>query len=493
MAKLWGGRFAKEPDELLWAYNASIGFDRRLYAADVAGSIAYARALARADVLTAAEAGEIVDGLETVLDEFSRGEFAFQPMDEDIHTAVERRLHELKGDVAGKLHTGRSRNDQVATDVRLYLLDRISPRRDEEPWTVGVGRLLGKDVLPEDVPSGRLYGNEGGLRDLLRDLQSAVVDQAEAHLDVMMPGYTHLQPAQPILFSHWLMSYFWMLERDAARLDDLAQRAAVMPLGSAALAGNTFGIDREALAADLGFETVSQNSLDAVADRDFIAEFLFWAALLQIHLSRLSEDLIIYASGEFHFVELDDAYSTGSSIMPQKKNPDPLELARGKTGRMVGHVVSLLTTLKGLPSAYDKDLQEDKEPLFDAIDTLEIELPVLTGVIATLTVNRERMAAALGDELLATDLADYLTRRGIPFRESHALVGQVVRAALARSVGIRALPLDAYQAISPHFGPDVLNVLDFRAAIEARNVIGGTATSSVQAQIRTARELLAED
>ncbi len=306
----------------------------------------------------------------------------------------------------------------------------------------------------------------------------------------MMPGYTHLQPAQPILFSHWLMSYVWMLERDAARLDDLAHRASVMPLGSAALAGNTFGIDREALAADLGFEAVSRNSLDAVADRDFIAEFLFWAALLQTHLSRLAEDLIIYASGEFHFVELDDAFSTGSSIMPQKKNPDPLELARGKTGRMVGHLVSLLTTLKGLPSAYDKDLQEDKEPLFDAIDTLEIELPVLTGVIATLTVNRERMAAALGDELLATDLADYLARRGVPFRESHALVGQAVRRALALGCGLRALPLEEYAAISPHFGADVRDALDFRRSVSRHDVTGGTAPSAVEAQIREAREVL---
>ncbi len=529
MPKLWGGRFAKEPNELLWAYNASIAFDRRLYAADIVGSLAYARALERVGVLTAAETAEIIEGLERVMTEFEAGEFAYQPSDEDIHTAVERRLIELKGPVAGKLHTGRSRNDQVATDVRLYLLGKIAggetphrgvstPRGDgcdaaaEETPRRGAStpRGDGCDAAAEETPRrgvstprGNGHGaaaeetphrgvSTGGLRELVQGLQAVIVDRAEAHLHVIMPGYTHLQPAQPILFSHWLMSFFWMLQRDVERLDDLVHRVAVLPLGSAALAGNTFGIDREALAAELGFEAVSANSLDAVADRDFIAEFLFWGALLQTHLSRLAEDLILYATAEFGFVELDDAYSTGSSIMPQKKNPDVLELARGKTGRMVGHLVGLLTTLKGLPSAYDKDLQEDKEPLFDAIETLEIELPVLAGAIATLSVRPERMAAALGDELLATELADYLVRRGVPFRESHHLVGQVVRAALERGAGLRALPLDVYGQISPHFGVDVLEVLDVRAAVEARDVTGGTATSSVRAQIERARALLGD-
>lgn len=458
MAKLWGGRFEKATDARLEAFNASIEFDQRLYEADIAGSRAYARALERVGILTGDETATIIQGLETVLAEFEDGTFTFQPTDEDIHTAVERRLQELKGDVAGKLHTGRSRNDQVATDVRLYLMQR--------------------------VPQVRLW---------VRELQRAIVEQAEAHLDLLMPGYTHLQPAQPILFSHWMMSFFWMLARDLDRLNDVMRRVAVLPLGSAALAGNTFGIDRQALAEDLGFERISENSLDAVADRDFVAELLFWAALLQTHLSRLSEDLVIYASAEFGFVELDDAYSTGSSIMPQKKNPDPLELARGKTGRMVGHLVALLTTLKGLPSAYDKDLQEDKEPLFDALDTLELELPVLTGVVATLKPRGERMTAALTDELLATDLADYLVRRGVPFRQSHHIVGEVVRVALARGCQLRDLSVADYQAISPHFGNDVAEVLDFRAAIERRNVAGGTATSSVRAQIQAARASLAAD
>ena len=453
--KLWGGRFAKATDAQLEQFNASLAFDRRLYAADIAGSIAYAQALVETDVLTPEEADEIIEGLKAVLAEFEAGTFVFQPLDEDIHTAVERRLHELKGDVAGKLHTGRSRNDQVATDVRLYLMDKVPV-----------------------------------LRARVRALQTAIVVQAEAHLDVMMPGYTHLQPAQPILFSHWLMSFVWMLQRDVARLDDLVPRVAILPLGSAALAGNTFGVDRAALAQALGFTGVSRNSLDAVADRDFIAEFLFWASLLQTHLSRMAEDLIIYASAEFRFVTLDDAYSTGSSIMPQKKNPDALELARGKTGRVVGNLVGLLTTLKGLPSAYDKDLQEDKEPLFDTLDTLELELPVMTGVISTLTVNRARMASALGDELLATDLADYLVRRGVPFRESHHIVGQVVRAALEAGCGICDLSVEAYRAISPHFGDDVQEALDFRSSVERRDVVGGTATVSVRAQIEEARSIL---
>jgi argininosuccinate lyase len=411
-----------------------------------------------------------------VLAEFESGTFAFQPTDEDIHTAVERRLHELKGNVAGKLHTGRSRNDQVATDIRLYLM-----------W-----KILGQDVPVQDRlgRDHQVADDEPGLRVLVRGVQRALVAQAEAQLGAMMPGYTHLQPAQPILVSHWLMSFFWMLQRDIERLDEQLPRISSMPLGSAALAGNTFGLDRAALAKELGFRTVTPNSLDAVADRDFIAEFLFWAAMLQTHLSRLAEDLIIYGSGEFGFVELDDAFSTGSSIMPQKKNPDPLELARGKTGRMIGNLVALLTVLKGLPSAYDKDLQEDKEPLFDTVETLEIELPVIAGVIATLNFRRERMEAALQDDLLATDLADYLVHRGVPFRESHHIVGRVVRKAAEHGCGLRELPLTLYREVSAHFAEDVSTALDFHAAIERRAVSGGTASSSVAAQIARAQRLL---
>ncbi len=521
MPKLWGGRFDKATDKHLEQFNASIGFDQRLYHADIVGSQAYARALGRAGLLDKAEVNKIVNGLDEVRHEFEINAFAFMPGDEDIHTAVERRLTEIIGDVAGKLHTGRSRNDQIATDVRLYLLDKV-----------------------------------GDLNVRVHKLQRTIVEQAVAHIDVLMPGYTHLQPAQPIPFAHWLMSFFWMLQRDRERLHDLKRRVAVLPLGSGALAGNPFDIDREALAQDLGFANVhasvaqgpddvaqnsddvvrnsddvaqnsddvaqnlddvvrnsddvvrnsddvvrrspdrasiayvSQNSLDAVADRDFIAELLFWAALLQTHMSRIAEDLIIYASSEFSFVTLDDAYSTGSSLMPQKKNPDSLELTRGKTGRLLGNLVGLLTTLKGLPSTYNKDLQEDKEPMFDTLDTLEIELPVLTGVIATLRVNAARMQAALRDEMLATDLADYLVRKGVPFRESHHLVGQVVRAAASEGCPLRELPLGTYQAVSLLFKDDVYDVLDFRRAVEQKAVTGGTAKRALKTQIARAQALL---
>ena len=450
--KLWGGRFEGTPDDLMERFNASIGFDWRLWAADIEGSMAYARALQRAGLLTTDERDQLIQGLQAVAREFAAGEFQIRPSDEDIHTAVERRLGELVGEVSGKLHTGRSRNDQVATDLRLYMM--------------------------QEIP---------GLRRQLAELQEAIVVKAEQHLDVIMPGYTHLQRAQPVRFSHWLMSYFWMLQRDRQRLDDLAERVAVLPLGAGALAGHSLGIDRHFLAAELGFRAVCENSLDAVSDRDFVAEFLFWAALLQVHLSRLAEDLIIWSSSEFGFVTLDDAYATGSSIMPQKKNPDSLELLRGKVGRLVGHLVALLTTLKGLPSAYNKDLQEDKEPLFDALDTLKLALPVAAGVVRTLKVNAGVMAAALDDGMLATDLADYLVRRGIPFRQSHELVGRAVRRAELRGLPLRELPLAEFQAISEAFDDDLYAVFDHRRSVEARDSYGGTAMTALRQQIERAR------
>jgi len=455
MGKLWGGRFRAQTDALMEQFNASIGFDQRLYEADIRGSQAYARSLAGAGVLTAREAEQIVAGLEQVLGEFQSGTFAFAPGDEDIHTAVERRLGELIGPTAGKLHTGRSRNDQVATDTRLYLLGWIAT-----------------------------------LQDALAATQRAIVIQAQAHLDVLMPGYTHLQPAQPILFSHWLMSYFWMLQRDRERLEQVAQRTAVLPLGASALAGNGFAVDCDALAQSLGFAEVAQNSVDAVSDRDFVAEFLFWAALVQVHLSRLAEDVIVWSNPALGFVEVDERYATGSSIMPQKRNPDALELLRAKSGRLNGHLVSILTMLKGLPSAYDKDLQEDKEPLFDAVDTLAMALPIATGVIATLKVNAANMAAALDEGMLATELADYLVSKGIPFRDSHRLVGQAVRQAEEDGCTLSTLPLEAYQAIDIRFGSDLYDALDFRRAVERRRVPCGTATRAVQEQIERARTLL---
>jgi len=454
--KLWGCRFGKETDRLMEAFNASIGFDHRLWAADIRGSIAYARALARAGLISPDERERLVQGLEAVAQEFAAGEFVFLPTDEDIHTAVERRLREHVGPVADKLHTGRSRNDQVATDLRLYLMDEIPP-----------------------------------LRQHLTDLQEAILTQAERHLDIIMPGYTHLQHAQPVRFSHWLMSFFWAFHRDRERLDELERRVAVLPLGSGALAGHSLGIDRAFLATELNFPSICENSIDGVSDRDFVAEFLFWAALLQVHLSRLAEDLILWSSAEFGFVVIDEAYATGSSLMPQKRNPDSLELLRGKAGRLVGHLTGMLTTLKGLPTGYNKDLQEDKEPLFDAVDTLNLALPVAAGVVRTLQVNPERMEAALDDGMLATDLADYLVERGVPFRQSHHLVGQVVRRAEALGLPLRALPLEEFQAISPLFGPDLYQVFDPHRSVERRASQGGTAREAVRAQIARARSILA--
>ena len=455
--KLWGGRFDKPSDALMQRYNASIGFDWRLYAADIQGSAAYARALARAGVLTADELAQMLDGLAQVRREFEQEKFEVAPADEDIHTAVERRLHECIGPLAGKLHTGRSRNDQVATDLRLFILDAA-----------------------------------GQVEQDLATLQSALVDQAAAHLDLLMPGYTHLQQAQPVLWSHWIMSYFWMLARDVQRLIDWRRRAARSPLGAGALAGTPLPIDRAALATELGLADPCENSIDAVSDRDFVVEFLFCAALIQVHLSRLAEDLILFSSQEFGYVTLDQAYATGSSLMPQKINPDALELARGKTGRLVGHLTGLLTTLKGLPLAYNKDLQEDKEPLFDTLNTLALTLPVLTGVIRTLQVNGARMAAALDTATLATELADYLVGRGVPFRSSHAIVGQAVRLAAEQGGSLRTLPLSALKTLHPAFEEDFRAVLDFKRAVEARRAQGGTATAAVQAQIDQARAWLAD-
>jgi argininosuccinate lyase len=457
MAQLWGGRFSSPTDEMMRRFNDSIGFDRRMYAADIQGSVAYAGGLARAGLITPEERDQLVAGLEQVRAEFEAGAFQVKSGDEDIHTAVERRLSELVGPVAGKLHTGRSRNDQVSTDTRLFMLDQM-----------------------------------GALSAAVAALQGAVVEKAAVHLDIIMPGYTHLQQAQPLLFSHWLMSYFWKFQRDRERLSDVMGRTSVSPLGAGALAGNPLGVDRHALAAELGFAAVAENSIDAVSDRDYLVEFLSWAALLQIHLSGLAEDLILWASREFGFVEVDEAYATGSSLMPQKKNPDALELMRGKSGRVVGHLVGLLTTLKGLPSAYNKDLQEDKEAVLDVIDNLALALPIATGVIRTLKVNGGRMAAALDDALLATDVADYLVRKGVPFRQSHHLVGRVVGRAEALGVPLKGLALAEYQAIHAAFGEDVYAVFDFRRSVEARDVVGGTAPTAVRAQIERARGLLAQ-
>jgi argininosuccinate lyase len=452
MSQLWGGRFQGQMDALMHQFNDSIRFDVRLWEADLDGSMAYAEGLSRAGVITEEEADILQDGLDEIRAEFAQNRFQLKAGDEDIHTAVERRLAELVGDVAGKLHTGRSRNDQVATDTRLWLKRQI-----------------------------------GGLRELLENLQREIVARAEEHLDVIMPGYTHLQQAQPIRFAHWLLSYGWMLQRDKERLDDLVRRVDVLPLGSGALAGTPYPIDRHFLAEKLGFAAISPNSLDAVGDRDYIVEFLSWAALVQVHLSRLAEDLIIYSSREFGFIEIDDAYSTGSSLMPQKKNADSLELIRGKTGRVVGALTGLLVVLKGQPSTYNKDFQEDKESLFDTVDTLSMTLPIAAGVIKTLKLNISRMYEMMDSTMLATELADYLVEKGMPFRQAHHLAGQIVRQAIAIDQPLFSFPLAAYRQFSDLFDRDLHERLTFKRAADRRASPGGTGEAAVLAQIEALR------
>lgn len=453
--KLWGGRFSDRLDAAAWKLNASIEFDRRLAIQDVRGSLAWAAALERAGILSGEESAQIRAGLGVIEAEFQNETFPFQEQDEDIHTAVERRLGELIGALAGKLHSGRSRNDQVATDLRLWLLDHL-PALDEE----------------------------------LRGLQGALLDRARVDMGTLMPGYTHLQPAQPVLLSHWWLSHFWPLERDRGRLRGLRERTAVLPLGSGALAGTPFPIDREAIAAELGFAAVSENSIDAVSDRDFAAEFLFCAALVGIHLSRLAEAVILFSSAEFGYFTLPDAYTTGSSLMPQKRNPDVFELARGKSGALLGYLVGLMTTLKGLPSAYDKDLQEDKVPVFNAWDTLSVLLPVLANAVKGLSIQGERMHSGLGADLMATDLADYLVEKGIPFRQAHTLVGKAVKLSGRLGKTLDEMDMDEYWSISPQFDSDVVQVFSASRSVNRRRAYGGTAPSAVEVQILSAQAAL---
>lgn len=453
---LWGGVFSQATDDAVRRLNDSLRFDWRLYNVDITGSQAWARAIADAGVLTLDECDQIIDGLERVRADFAAGSFSAAPGDEDVHTAVERRLGEIAGPVAGKLHTGRSRNDQVATDLLLWLLD--------------AARTLGGQVCA---------------------LGEALVRQAEQHTATLMPGYTHFQPAQPVTAAHWWLNHFWPLARDVERLKRAADSwRSECPLGSGALAGTPYPIDRQVLAERLGFYAPSHNSLDAVANRDHAAEFLFIAALLGVHLSRLAEDLIIFSNPALGFARLDERYSTGSSLMPQKRNPDPLELARGKSGRMVGQLAGLLATLKGLPSAYNKDLQEDKEPLFDAFDTLDTLLPALTGLVASVTLNPDRMRAALDPAMLATDMADYLVAKGVPFREAHALAGRAVKLAETRGVALSELRADDLAPLSDRIAPDVTRVFDFAAAVERRAALGGT--GETVSQLERARAWLSE-
>ena len=456
MSKTWGGRFSQGTDAAAERFTASLAFDRRLWPQDVAGSIAWTRALARARVLTDAERDAIVKGLEAVRGELEAGTFSFRPELEDIHTNIERRLVELIGEVGGKLHTGRSRNDQIALDERMYLKDAVARTR-----------------------AG------------LRAVQAALVARAGETSAAPMPGYTHLQRAQPIVLAHHLLAYVFMLERDRERLAGCATRADRLPLGAAALAGTAFPIDREALARELGFGGVTSNSLDAVSDRDYVLEYLAAAAITGMHFSRLAADLTLWATAEFGFVEFSDAFATGSSIMPQKKNPDVAELVRGKSGRLYGNLVAVLTTMKGLPLAYNSDMQEDKQPFFDSVDTLEAVLGVLPPLLASLTFRTERMRAAAGEHYAtATDLADYLVRKGLPFRQAHEIVGKIVRLALERNVALEALPLDALRGFSPLIEADVLEALTVDASLRARAVTGGTAPAAVARALAEARALL---
>jgi len=454
--KLWGGRFGKATAELMERFNASIGFDRKLLEMDIAGSLVHARALERAGVLTSEELARISEGLEQVRAEFSASGHAFSAGLEDIHMAVEHRLTALIGPVGGKLHTGRSRNDQVNLDERLYL-------------RTGIALIQGR----------------------LRQLQGVLADSAEAHLEVILPGYTHLQQAQPILFGHYALALFWMLERDHGRLGDTWKRADLLPLGAGALAGSAYPVDRQFMARELGFSGVTPNSLDTVSDRDFLLEAMAALSILMMHLSRFCEDLILWSSQEFGFVELADAFSTGSSMMPQKKNPDSLELVRGKTGRVYGDLFALLTTMKGLPLTYAKDMQEDKEPLFDAFESVQDCLEVFAGAWATMQLRPARMEAAVDDAALATDLADYLARRGVPFREAHHAVGRLVRFALEAGRPLRGLTLEELRSHSPAFEKDALGLLDLRHSLSLRNIEGGTGPQAVRDQLAQARAALA--
>ena len=436
-------------------YTTSIPFDRRLYKQDIAGSIAHARMLARQGIISDKDAELITMALTSIRDEIEQGSFAFRPELEDIHMNIEARLIEKIGDVGRKIHTARSRNDQIALDMRLFVKEAIS------------------DTIEK-----------------LKELQRALLELAEANRDVIMPGYTHMQRAQPVLMAHHLLAYFEMLNRDVGRFGDCLKRTDVLPLGSGALAGVPYPIDREFLAHELGFATVSENSMDAVSDRDFVIEYQAAASLTMMHLSRLAEEIVLWSSAEFGFVELGDAYATGSSIMPQKKNPDVAELARGKTGRVYGNLLAILTTMKALPLSYNRDMQEDKEGLFDTVDTLISTLGVFTGMVRTLKVKGDKTRQAAEESyILATDLADYLVRKGVPFREAHSIVGELVRYAMDKGKTFKELDISEYKSFSPDFGDDVYSIT-VEASVEARNVSGGTAPERVKEALDKARRSL---
>lgn len=450
--KLWGGRFTGETDPLMHLYNASLPYDYKMYKADLEGTKVYTSGLEKIGLLNKEELAEIHRGLKQIEQEWADGSFVREADDEDIHTANERRLGEIIGrGIAGKVHTGRSRNDQVATDMRIYCRD-----------------IINETILPA-----------------LSSLIKVLIQRANEEIDVLMPGYTHLQRAQPIRWSHWISCYATYFTEDFKRLKQIVERLNSSPLGAGALAGHPYGIDREFLAEGLGFQSVIGNSLTAVADRDFVVEIMFWGSLFMNHISRFAEDLIIYSTAEFGFIKLSDAYSTGSSLMPQKKNPDSLELLRGKSGRVFGQLAGFLMSIKSIPSTYNKDMQEDKEPLFDCMTTVEHSVLIATGVISTLSINKEKMEGALTMDMLATDLADYLVRKGVPFRETHHISGQAV--ALAEKLnlsGIDKISLEQYKSIDARFDGDVFEVFNFEKSVERRDATGGTAKSAVLKQLK---------
>lgn len=456
--KLWGGRFTEEPHETFAEFNDSFRFDRRLFAADVRGSIAHARGLNRAGLISGEELDAIIGGLAQLqADSAIHADFFDSPA-EDVHSFIESKLVEAIGDAGRRLHTGRSRNDQVATAFRLWLRDEM-----------------------------------GEIDGLIRDLQAAILDIAEGFRDAVIPGYTHLQRAQPVLFAHWCLAYFEMLKRDRDRLADAFKRVNVMPLGSGALAGTGFPIDREAVAEELGFASVTQNSLDGVSDRDFAIEFAGVASILMMHLSRLAEDMILYCSTEFGFIKLSDAVSSGSSLMPQKKNPDALELLRGKSGRVFGHHAGLLAMMKGLPLAYNKDMQEDKEALFDCVDTVKISLRAAAIVVENAIVDEDRAReAATKGYLNATELADYLVKKGIPFRTAHEAVGKLVLLGLDQGKELGELSIDEIRSISADIDEDVFEALSLEKTLASKSAIGGTSPERVSDALKTARDSIGE-
>lgn len=457
--KLWGGRFSKTTDEMINEFQASIGFDRRMYREDIAGSLAHAEMLMRVGIISEEDYQAINAGLRDILGQIERGEFEFSTELEDIHMNIEKHLTDAIGDAGSRLHTARSRNDQVALDTHMFVRHAVVEMLDH-----------------------------------IRELQNALVESADANKDIIMPGYTHLQRAQPILFAHHLMAYFNMLTRDFERFQGVYVRTDLMPLGAGALAGTTLPIDRAFVARKLNFDRIYTNSMDAVSDRDYILEFLAAASILMVHLSRLSEEIILWCSREFSFVELDDAHCTGSSMMPQKKNPDVSELVRGKTGRVVGHLMAMLTAVKGLPLAYNKDLQEDKEGLFDAIDTVKFSLAVYAQLIRGMKVRADVMRHAVeADFSNATDLADYLVQKGMPFRQAHTVAGQSVAQCIARGIWLRDMSLADYQKLSPLFDEDVYEVIRPETCVACRNSYGGTSYEQVESQLDAAEALMAEE